>query len=126
MTKNKRHPIKQTTRDIWKLSDEGLGAPEIAKRLNTTNFIVTGAIARGRASGECNKKVRTVATVFNKTDLTWGYIGQVINVLSPDQAEWLLTSAEDCGCKTSAEYIAELVLDAYEEHKTKETANASK
>jgi hypothetical protein len=33
----------------------------------------------------------------------------------------LFHSAEDCECSSVAEYIAELVLDAYEEAKAKES-----
>ena len=36
MTKNKRHPIKQTARDIWKLSDEGLAF--VISYVNTSNI----------------------------------------------------------------------------------------
>jgi hypothetical protein len=120
---NKRHPIKQITRDIWKLSDDGLGAPAIAKLVGTTPDIVRGAIGRGRASGNCLPKVRTKVTSRNSSTLTYGYVGQIIDALSVEQLDWLFKESEAVGYNTCAEYIAELVQDAYfeEQHKMETT-----
>ena len=126
MTTNKRHPIKDQTKAIWKLSSEGMPQREITKLLGLNRGVVSGAINRGRKSGHCNQKVRNKTTVRNSSPLTYGYIGQVINALSIEQLDWLFIQSETVGYNTCAEYIAELVQDAYfeEKHKKKmETTN---
>ena len=120
MTKNKRHPIKSQTKAIWKLSNEGMPQREITKLLGLNRGVVSGAINRGRKSGHCNQKAKTKDTVRNLSPLTYGYIGQIIGALSIDQLEWLLAESEAVGYRTTAEYIAELVQDAYEEAMAKE------
>jgi DNA-binding transcriptional regulator LsrR (DeoR family) len=120
MPKNKRHPISEQTKSIWASHNDGLSQKVIAEKFNVSSAVVSGAINRGRKSGHAKMKVKTVTTVYNKSTCMWGYIGQIRDQLSPDQAEWLFHSAEDCECSSVAEYIAELVLDAYEEEKAKE------
>tara|TARA_R110002153_G_scaffold143427_1_gene294554 strand:- start:241 stop:624 length:384 start_codon:yes stop_codon:yes gene_type:complete len=123
MTTNKRHPIKAQTKAIWKLSNENTPQREITKLLGLNRGVVSGAINRGRKSGHCNKKVRNKTTVRNSSQITYGYIGQVISALSVDQLEWLMGEAEVVGYRTAAEYVAELVQDAYfeEQHKMETT-----
>ena len=120
MANNKRHPIKQRTKDIWKMSNEGMSAKRITQALGLNRGVVSGAINRGRRSGHCNQKVRTKDTARNESPLTYGYIGQVIDALSLKQLDWLLAESEAVGYRTTAEYIAELVQDAYEETMAKE------
>jgi len=120
MTKNKRHPISEQTKAIWAMHNSGTSQKVIAAKFGVSGAVVSGAINRGRKSGHAKMKVKTVTTVYNKSTCMWGYIGQIRDQLSPDQAEWLFRSAEDCQCSSVAEYIAELVLDAYEEEKAKE------
>tara|TARA_R110000803_G_scaffold78269_1_gene143432 strand:+ start:7207 stop:7569 length:363 start_codon:yes stop_codon:yes gene_type:complete len=117
MTKNKRHPIQQHTKDIWKLSNQNIPQREITKMLNLNQGVVSGAINRGRKSGHCNQKVRNKTTVRNSSPLTYGYIGQIINALSVEQLEWLFAESEAVGYTEIAPYIAEIVQDAYEEAK---------
>ena len=117
MNKNKRHPIQQHTKDIWKLSNQNIPQREITKMLGLNRGVVSGAINRGRKSGHCKPKVRDKTTVLNSSPLTYGYIGQIINALSVDQLDWLLSEAEGVGYSTGAEYAAELIMDAYEEAK---------
>lgn len=112
---NKRHAIKAQTKAIWKLSNEGMPQREITKLLGLNRGVVSGAINRGRKSGHCNQKVRNKTTVSNSSPLTYGYVGQIISVLSTDQLEWLFKESEAVGYNTCAEYVAELVRDAYEE-----------
>jgi len=88
---------------------------EITKLLGLNRGVVSGAINRGRKSGHCNQKAKTKETVRNLSPLTYGYIGQIIDALSIDQLEWLMSEAGKVGYKTAAEYVAELVQDAYEE-----------
>jgi len=121
MANNKRHPIKEQTKQVWRLSNEGMSGKNITKALGLNRGIVSGAINRGRKSGCCNKKVRTKVTCRNESSLTYGYIGQVIDALSIDQLDWLFVQSERVGYNTCAEYIAELVQDAYEEAMAKET-----
>jgi DNA-binding transcriptional regulator LsrR (DeoR family) len=121
MTDNKRHPISDQTKAIWAMHNAGSPQKVIAEKFNVSSAVVSGAINRGRKSGHAKMKVKTVTTVYNKSTCMWGYIGQIRDQLSPDQAEWLFNSAEDCECSSVAEYIAELVLDAYEEEKAKES-----
>ena len=121
MTKNKRHPISEQTKAIWAMHNSGTSQKVIAAKFGVSGAVVSGAINRGRKSGHAKMKVKTVTTVYNKSTCMWGYIGQIRDQLSPDQAEWLFRSAEDCQCSSVAEYIAELVLDAYEEEKAKES-----
>ncbi len=120
MANNKRHPIKEQTKQIWRLSNQGMSGKNITKALGLNRGIVSGAINRGRKSGSCNKKVRTKTTARNKSSLTYGYIGQVIDALSIDQLDWLFVESEAVGYNTCAEYVAELVMDAYEEAMAKE------
>ncbi len=120
MPKNKRHPISEQTKSIWASHNAGLSQKVIAAKFGVSSAVVSGAINRGRKSGHAKMKAKTVTTVYNKSTCMWGYIGQIRDQLSPDQAEWLFHSAEDCECNSVAEYIAELVLDAYEEAKAKE------
>ena len=115
MTKNKRHPIQQHTKDIWKLSNQNVPQREITKMLGLNRGVVSGAINRGRKSGDCNPKVRDKTTVRNSSPLTYGYIGQIINALSVEQLEWLFAESEAVGYTEIAPYIAEIVQDAYEE-----------
>jgi len=121
MTDNRRHPISAQTKSIWAMHNAGSSQKVIAAKFNVSSAVVSGAINRGRKSGHAKLKVKTVTTVYNKSTCMWGYIGQIRDQLSPDQAEWLFHSAEDCECNSVAEYIAELVLDAYEEAKEKES-----
>jgi len=118
---NKRHAISEQTKAIWAMHNDGISQKKIASKFGVSGAVVSGAINRGRKSGHAKMKVKTVTTVYNKSTCMWGYIGQIRDQLSPDQAEWLFNSAEDCGCTSVAEYIAELVLDAYEEEKEKES-----
>lgn len=118
--KAKRHEIKPQTLDIWRLSNQGMSGKNITKALGLNRGIVSGAINRGRKSGHCNKKVRTKVTCRNESSLTYGYIGQVIDALSLEQLDWLFVESEAVGYNTCAEYIAELVQDAYEEAMAKE------
>lgn len=123
MTDNRRHPISEHTKTIWRLSNEGMPQREITKLLGLNRGVVSGAINRGRKSGHCNQKVKTKETVRNLSPLTYGYIGQIIDALSIDQLEWLMSEAEKVGCKTAAEYAAELVMDAYFDEKHKKESN---
>ena len=120
MANNKRHPIKDQTKQIWRMSNEGMSGRNITKALGLNRGIVSGAINRGRKSGHCNKKVRTKKTACNESPLTYGYIGQVIDALSVEQLDWLLLQAERVGYSTAAEYVAETVMDAFEEAMAKE------
>tara|TARA_R110002167_G_scaffold348980_1_gene560706 strand:+ start:181 stop:555 length:375 start_codon:yes stop_codon:yes gene_type:complete len=119
MTTSKRHPIKAQTKAIWKLSNEGMPQREITKLLGLNRGVVSGAINRGRKSGHCKQKVKTKETVRNSSPLTYGYVNQIIDALSVDQLEWLFKVSEEVGYKTCAEYVAEIVQDAYfeEQHK---------
>tara|TARA_R110001632_G_scaffold204005_1_gene327437 strand:- start:166 stop:537 length:372 start_codon:yes stop_codon:yes gene_type:complete len=121
MTVNKRHPISEHTKEIWKLSNEGMPQREITKLLGLNRGVVSGAINRGRKSGNCNQKVKTKDTVRNSSPLTYGYVNQIMDTLSVDQIEWLFKVSEEVGYNTCAEYVAELVMDAYEEAKSKES-----
>jgi hypothetical protein len=118
---NKRHAISAQTKSIWAMHNAGSSQKVIAEKFNVSSAVVSGAINRGRKSGHAKMKAKTVTTVYNKSTCMWGYIGQIRDQLSPDQAEWLFHSAEDCGCLSVAEFIGELVLDAYEEAKEKES-----
>tara|TARA_R110000851_G_scaffold46306_4_gene112669 strand:- start:156 stop:554 length:399 start_codon:yes stop_codon:yes gene_type:complete len=107
--------LKPMTRVIWGLSNEGLSAGEISERTGVNKKVVIMTICRGRNSGDCKPRVKTLNTVFNNSPLTWGSMKKVKESLSVDQAQWLFDEAEKCGCKTVAEYVAEIVLDAHEE-----------
>jgi hypothetical protein len=117
MTDGRRHPYSNRTKEIWSIYNEhpSLSNPAIAKIVGTTPNIVAGAITRGKASGHCRHRPKTKATVLNSASITGGYIGQVLDALDVQQMQWLFDEAESCACLTAAEYIAELVLDAYEE-----------
>ena len=117
MTDNRRHPISEHTKTIWKLSNEGMPQRDITKLLGLNRGVVSGAVNRGRKSGHCNPKQRTKETVRNLSPLTYGYIGQIIDALSVDQLEWLMSEAEKVGYNTVAPFLAELAQDAYEEAK---------
>jgi len=121
MTDNRRHPISEQTKTIWKLSNEGMPQRKITKLLGLNRGVVSGAVRGGRKSGHCNQKVKTKETVRNSSPLTYGYIGQITGALSIEQLEWLMSEAEKVGYKTAAEYVAEIVQDAYEEAKSKES-----
>jgi hypothetical protein len=114
---NKRHAISAQTKSIWAMHNDGISQKKIVAKFGVSSAVVSGAINRGRKSGHAKMKAKTVTTVYNKSTCMWGYIGQIRDQLSPDQAEWLFHSAEDCGCLSVAEFIGELVLDAYEEQK---------
>jgi|TARA_R110000822_G_scaffold9146_10_gene35727 hypothetical protein len=116
----KLHP---TTRTIWQLSNEGLRAGEIEAATGVDKKSVIMTICRGRKSGDCTPRVKTLDAVFRKSPLTWGSMKQVKAALSVDQAQWLFDEAEKCGCKTVAEYVSEIVLDAHEEAQTKKNTN---
>ena len=120
---SRRHPISEHTKAIWKLSNGGMPQREITKLLGLNRGVVSGAVNRGRKSGHCNQKVKTKDTVRNSSPLTYGYIGQIIDALSVDQLEWLFKVSEEVGCKTCAEYVAELVQDAYFEEQHKMESN---
>ena len=117
---NRRHPISEHTKTIWRLSNDNMPQREITKLLGLNRGVVSGAINRGRKSGHCKPKQKTKETVRNSSPLTYGYIGQITGALSVEQLEWLMSEAEKVGYKTAAEYVAEIVQDAYEEAKSKE------
>ena len=108
----KLHPA---TRTIWAMANEGHSAGEISAHTGVKQKSVIMTICRGRKSGDCTPRVKTLGTVFRKSPLTWGPFKEVKAALSLDQAQWLFDEAEKCGCRTVAEYVAEIVLDAYEE-----------
>ena len=117
---DRSYAIKQRTRDIWKLYNHGMNVKQITKLIGTTESLVAAAIHRGQKSGNCKIKVKTVLTVVNGSPLSWGYMKNVVDQFSPETAQWLFDNAEKCECKTVAEYIGELVLDAFEVNKSKE------
>jgi hypothetical protein len=122
MTDGRRHPYSNRTKEIWSIYNDNpaLSNPAIAKLVGTTPNIVAGAIKRGKASNHCRRRPKTKATVLNSASITSGYIGQVLDALDVQQMQWLFDEAESCACLTAAEYIAELVLDAYEGAMAKE------
>jgi len=107
--------LKPMTRDIWKLFNLGMAAKNIEKMTGVNKRTVAMTIYRGRISGDCKPKVKTMVTVFNKSPLVWGSVKQIKSAISADHAQWLFDEAENCGCLTVSEYISELILDAYEE-----------
>lgn len=107
--------LKPMTRTIWKLFNDGVAAKEIEAMTGQNKRTVAMTIYRGRVSGDCKPKVKTLVTVFNKSPLVWGSVKQMKTAISADQAQWLFDEAENCGCRTVSEYISELILDAYEE-----------
>jgi hypothetical protein len=113
--------LKPLTRDIWRLSNDGMAPKDIEVIVGANKRVVSMTIFRGRASGDCKPKVKTLATVFNKSPLVWGSTKQMKAVISADQAQWLFDEAAKCGCRTVSEYMAELCCDAYEEMKAKES-----
>tara|TARA_R110002167_G_C12140893_1_gene600180 strand:- start:19 stop:396 length:378 start_codon:yes stop_codon:yes gene_type:complete len=124
MTDGRRHPYSNRTKKIWSIYNDNpaLSNPAIAKLVGTTPNIVAHAINRGKASGHCRHRPKTKATVLNSASITSGCIGQVIKALDVQQTQWLFDEAQSCACLTAAEYIAELVLDAYEEAMAKEVS----
>mgnify|MGYP000439216328 CR=1 FL=1 len=122
MTDGRRHPYSNRTKEIWSIYNDNpaLSNPAIAKLVGTTPNIVAGAIKRGKVSNHCRRRPKTKVTVLNAASITSGYIGQILDALDVQQMQWLFDEAESCACLTAAEYIAELVLDAYEEAITKE------
>lgn len=117
--------LKPMTRDIWRLFNLGMAARNIEKMTGVNKRTVAMTIYRGRISGDCKPKVKTMVTVFNKSPLVWGSVKQIKSAISADHAQWLFDEAENCGCLTVSEYISELILDAYEEaqHKKGTTEN---
>tara|TARA_R110002153_G_scaffold15268_2_gene54671 strand:- start:297 stop:671 length:375 start_codon:yes stop_codon:yes gene_type:complete len=117
--------LKPMTRTIWKLFNDGVAAKNIEKMTGVNKRTVAMTIYRGRVSGDCKQKVKTMVTVFNKSPLVWGSVKQIKSAISADHAQWLFDEAENCGCLTVSEYISELILDAYEEaqHKKGTTEN---
>jgi hypothetical protein len=111
MTDNRK--LKPTTRIIWDLANKGATAAEIEAATGVDRKVVIMTICRGRKSGDCKPKVKTLTTVRNKSKLTWGSMKQVKEAITVDQAQWLFAEAEKCGCANVAEYVAELVLDAH-------------
>jgi len=122
MTDGRRHPYSNRTKEIWSIYNDNpaLSNPAIAKLVGTTPNIVAGAIKRGKVSNHCRRRPKTKATVLNSASITSGHIGQVLDALDVQQMQWLFDEAESCACLTAAEYIAELVLDAYEGAMAKE------
>ena len=111
--------LKPMTRTVWNLFNKGMTANEIEALTGQDKNVVAMTIFRGRESGDCKPKVKTLTTVFNKSPLSWGTLKQLKEELSADQAQWLFDEAEKCGCKSVSEFVAELVLDAYEEAQQK-------
>tara|TARA_R110000851_G_scaffold29327_2_gene80854 strand:+ start:1872 stop:2216 length:345 start_codon:yes stop_codon:yes gene_type:complete len=105
--------LKPVTRIIWQLSNKGATAGEIEAATGVDKKVVIMTICRGRKSGDCRPKVKTLNTVRNQSPLTWGSMKHVKEALDVDHAQWLFAEAEKCGCANVAEYVAELVLDAH-------------
>tara|TARA_R110000822_G_scaffold46676_1_gene124249 strand:- start:98 stop:448 length:351 start_codon:yes stop_codon:yes gene_type:complete len=112
------------TRIIWQLSNDGKSTQEIERLTGVNRKVVIMTICRGRKSGDCKPRVKTISTVVNASPLTWGSFKPIKGAVSVEQARWLFDEAEKCGCATVAEYVSELVLDVYEEAKAKEAINA--
>jgi hypothetical protein len=119
-----KRKLKPMTRIIWQLSNDGNSTQEIERLTGVNRKVIIMTICRGRSSGDCKPRVKTMSTVVNASSLTWGSFKQVKGAVSVEQARWLFDEAEKCGCATVAEYVAELVLDVYEETKAKEAINA--
>jgi|SaaInl85LU_5_DNA_1037374.scaffolds.fasta_scaffold14491_6 hypothetical protein len=108
-------PVTEETKRVWQLKLEGLKNYEIAEIMGFTPDRVGRAILRGRAKGELPipERVQPVCD-RRQTYIRRGTISTVIEGLSERQNFWLVDEARKYECDSLAEYILELVRDAYE------------
>lgn len=86
----------------------GLTGREISNALRRAQY--RGLITRSR-----NRSSLPIYYIATQQGLRFGGIGDITDELSPDQRTWLVDEAVRVGCRTLAEFLAEIVRDAHAE-----------
>lgn len=117
---NGRKTTPQTLQ-IWQEYNDGADPKKIAEGIGLSFCAVRKAISRGRKTGavEPLDRTRDFKHQLRKRRLSKGSMKEVFGSISKDQQIWLLEQTSEIGCETVAEYLVELVRDAYEEEKNK-------
>lgn len=106
--------VKQSTKDVWALRNQGLGRKQISEKLGMSVTTVESAIRRGREQGKV-KRVAPIRDRFYGTRVKRGTVNHVVDGLSDVQHEWIMEEVRRTGCETVAEYLLEIVRDLHEE-----------
>lgn len=100
----------------------GMSSKEISEVLGMKPNTVSNMLLRGRHKGVLPwRKEADMSPKYRlkKSGVTLGAMMSVVQGLSPEQRSWLIGQTEDLGCETIAEFIIEIVRDAYEEDLSK-------
>lgn len=121
-------PRNQESLDLWQqvhaLAMEGLTAREIAERLDIKPSVVSQRIAHfvrhgllpyanERKAARRKEAWSTVRRLCYEHGKVHGSMSQVVDCLSIEQAEWLFNNTPKGA--TVAEFVASIIVDAYEE-----------
>jgi DNA-binding transcriptional regulator LsrR (DeoR family) len=100
------------------LANTGYNTAEISEITGLSKHTVANMVLRGRKKGvvrEKEKKELTLKHMLKKQDVRLGSMTWVFDELTPKQQTWVLEQVVRYGCRTAAEFIVELIRDAYAE-----------
>ena len=112
--------MKPTDRTLrtWTLANTGHDTAEISEITGLSKHTVANMVLRGRKKGvvqEREKKPLTAKHIMRRNKVTLGNITWIFEELTPEQQEWVLDQVIRYDCRTAAEFIVELIRDAYAE-----------
>jgi transposase len=100
------------------LANTGHDTAEISEITGLSKHTVANMVLRGRKKGvvqEREKKPLTAKHIMRRNKVTLGNITWIFEELTPEQQEWVLDQVIRYDCRTAAEFIVELIRDAYAE-----------
>ena len=101
---------------IWTLHEKGMTNKAIAEQNGWGIHKVASAIGRGRDRGILAKP-RPMSAMDHRRrfgGIRRGSIKNVMEGLSEDRQEWLVSNAYEQGYNSLAEYVLDLVMDVYD------------
>jgi DNA-binding transcriptional regulator LsrR (DeoR family) len=112
--------MKPTDRTLrtWALANTGHDTAEISEIMGLSKHTVANMVLRGRKKGvvkEKEERTLTLKHLIRKHELRLGTITYVFDELTPNQQAWVIEQVVRYDCRTAAEFIVELIRDAYAE-----------
>ena len=124
MTKHKQVRVRQTSDSnklAMKLYLEGNSITDISRATGRTEGALKTMLMRARQAGKIPKIARGngVEYLCRKSGVRMGTSREIVSALARDQVEWLFSESIRLKTRSVAEYITEIVRDAYEEEMEK-------
>lgn len=104
------------TQVIWDLTNDGWTAKAIAEENGWSLHKVAAAVGRGRDRGVIARPQYMTSVDHRRRfgGIRRGSIKNVMDGLSEDRQEWLVSNAFEQGYDSLAEYVLDLVMDVYD------------